>query len=397
MALVGLLAGSLLAGAPGDDDDKNKKGTQADAQESVVIVSDVPEDQPRVQSTFSLGRPSSDSPIRFWLEYGLGNADQIRNTSGDNGGDPTVGGGSLIANGDIKTQRIVAGLEISPISFNNFKVGVGAKVSGARNEVDGTLANESIPALNEALDLGLPDELLNEGNLNSDFSIKNLEIFGSIRGRVLGVHAGYMLDLGDSQSFTDPVPQLGGARIPRDLPISDNRNAINLGVDFDYPSETIRLFGGVDYYLIQEPNCDDVGGDESGDEVALMFPEFCSDQESGGENLFGEEGDGIWNFVLGGGVKFSIFELGAAAQVAARDRQPVERNTVGTSGTTPNIGGYVATVVPYLNISPSNLPASIYIRGELLDEYNGYGAWIGGANSVRPALGFTAGISVGFD
>ncbi|MEM6328258.1 MAG: hypothetical protein AAF791_14175 [Bacteroidota bacterium] len=400
MALVGLLAGSLLTGATGDDD-KKKKGTQADTQESVLIVDDLSEAQPRVQSTFSIGRPSSDSPIRFWVEYGLGNADQIRDTNGDNGGDPTVGGGSLIVNGDIKTQRVVAGIEISPITFNNIKVGVGAKVSGARNEVDGELANESLGALNEALGLGLTDELLVDGNLSSDFSIKNLEIFGSLRGRVLGVHAGYMLDLGDSQSFTAPVAPLGGARIPLDLPISDNRDAINFGVDFDVPSDQFRLFGGIDYYWIQEPDCSDEGGSESGDEVALMFPQFCSSssssESSSGENLFGEEGDGIWNFVLGGGLKFSIFEVGAAAQIAARDRQPVERNTVGTSGTTPNVGGYVSTIAPYVNISPSSLPASFYIRGELLDEYNGYGAWIGGANSVRPALGFTAGLAIGFD
>lgn len=390
VALIGLLAGSLLTAAPGDDD-KDKKSKRADTQESVVIIGDEAS-EPSVQSTFSLGRMSSASPVKIWAEFSYGNADQIVNAAGENGGDATVGEGRIITNGDVESTRIRVGAEVTPVTFNNLQVGVGVKLTAAKNVVNGE-PGSSVPLLVGA-GIQLPDELTADGDLSSDLSVQNLEIFGAIRGRALGVHAGYLLDLGDAQAFTDPIVPLGGVEIPLDLPRSDNRDAINIGVDFDYPLNNLRLFGGIDYYWIQEPDCG-----AAGDEIRSMFPEFCdpSVNTGNGENLFGEEGDGLWNFVFGTGLKLSFVEFGAAAQIVARDRQPAERNTVGTIGTTGEIGGYAATLSPYLRFSPPSLPASIYIRGEVLDEYNGYGLFLDGANTARPAIGFTAGLAVGFE
>ena len=398
VALSGLLAISLLTGAPGDDD-KDKKSKKADAQESVVIVGDEVSSEPSVQSTFSLGRMSSASPIKFWAEFAYGNADQVRDAAGNNGGDPTIGGGIVAQNGDLKTTRLRVGAEVTPITFNNLQVGVGVKFTAAKNELDGSTGTGvpgfDLPTLNGAFNLGLDDNEL-AGNFESDFSVQNIEFFGAIRGRALGVHGGYLLDLGDDQEFAAPIvapgTPLNGARIPQDLPRSDNRDAVNIGVDFDYPtSDLIRLFGGIDYYYILEPNCDDDLG---------AYEEFCATRGTARENdesILGVKGDGLWNFVFGAGLRFSVVEIGAGAQISTRDRQPLERNTSGTIGTAENIGGYAATLVPYLRFSPPSFPASVYIRGEVLDEYNGYGYFLDGANAVRPALGFTAGLSIGFE
>ncbi|MEL6615496.1 MAG: hypothetical protein AAFQ43_07150 [Bacteroidota bacterium] len=358
LALVGLLAGSLLTVPTTGDDEKDDKTKKADAQESVVII-DAPEVdaaalevRPSVQDSWALGR--SASPIKLWIEGGFGTAESIYNTRGEEA-ECMVGGGALLSSCDIKSQRALVGVEVTPLQLANFGVSIGGTLSAAKNELEP--GSDNVGLLTESLE--------------SDFSVQNLKIYGAARGRVLGVHAGYLLDLGDEQQFSGPIPQ--------DIVRSDNRDAINLGVDFDYPAgESFRLFGGIDYYQILEN--EDVYG-----------------PSTGGENEFGEEGDGLWNFVFGGGFKASIFELGVAAQIVARDRQPVDRNGEGTPGTTPNIGGYVSTLSPYLRISPPNLPVGLYLKGGLMDEYNTYGLGIDGANGPKPNFGLTGGLSIGFN
>ena len=399
VALSGLLAVSLLTGAPGGDDDKDKKSKKADAQQSVVIVGDEVS-EPSVQNTYSLGRMSSASPIKLWAEFAYGTADQIRDTAGENGGEISIGEGRILRDADIQTTRVVVGAEVTPITFNNLQVGVGARLTAAKNEVEGTFDNPGLVALNSARNLGLPDELINPASgdparlSSGQVGVQNIEFFGAIRGRALGVHGGYILDLGDAQEFTDEVPELGGARIPLDLPRSDNRDALNFGVDFDYPtSDLLRLFGGIDYYHLFEPGCDNA-------DLEGMYDEYfdaCPNVTDNDEGVFGAPGDGIWNFAFGAGLRLSVVEIGAAAQIATRDRQPLERNSSGTVGTEENIGGYAATISPYLRFSPPQFPASIYVRGEVMDEYNGYGYFLDGANTARPEIGFTAGISIGFE
>ncbi len=360
IALVGLLAGSLLSVNPtgGDGDKDGTKSKKADAQQSVVIVGDAVE-SPTVD-TYALGRPSSASPIKLWVEYGFGRAKEIYNTAGD-AVEPSVGGGAIIGgDGEISSQRAAVGLQVNPINFSRFSVGVGGILTGAKNTVSGTAGPFSQTG----------DEL------SSDFSVQNVKIYGSARGKVLGIHGGYMLDLGDEQEFNE----LG---LPTDISRSDNRDAIQIGADFDYPARGFRVFGGIDRYIILE-NCD-------------VYPEACEDTGGRDEDIFGEEGDGVWNFILGTGVRVSFAEIGLAAQIVARDRQPVDRNGEGTPGTTPNIGGYVSTLSPYLRIKPPSLPASLYIKGGLQDEYNVYGYAIDGSNGPKPDFGLTFGLSIGFE
>ena len=157
-----------------------------------------------------------------------------------------------------------------------------------------------------------------------------------------------------------------------DLPNSDGRDAIFFGAGFDYPSERFRLFSAVDYYLLQDEddNATTVNEDESLTE--------------GGDYL---------HFAFGAGLRFGIGEIGAKLQLQTRFDEPTLEN-VGPRG---GIGSHIGTVVPYLNISPPSLPASIFIKGATPDEYFEYGYRIGGSNTVKPGLGFTAGISVGFE
>ena len=363
VALVGLLAGSLLTGATGDDDKGEKKRKQADTQESVVIVE---ETAPIISDTWALGRSSSASPIKLWIEGGWGQAGEIYRPDGESV-DPSVGGGAIIGGGsDIVSTRALVGVEITPFQVAGLSVGLGGTLSAAKNEIKGDAGPLSQTGT----------------SLESDFSVQNLKLYGALRGRALGVHAGYMLDLGDEQEFTALDPDGEGPIptqfLPTDITRSDNRDAINLGVDFDYPARGVRLFGGLDYYILQEP--DEITGDLEGD-----------------ENVYGEEGDGIWNFMLGTGIRTGIVEFGIAAQIVARDRQPVERNGEGTAGTTPNVGGYVGSIAPYLRISPGSFPAALYVRGAVLDEYNYYGYAIDGANGPRSTIGVTAGLAIGFE
>lgn len=352
VALVGLLAGSLLTGAPDGDDDK--KGKKADAPESVVVVGDEAQ-EPIIGDTWALGRSNNESPIKLWIEGGFGEAEGVYGPDGEDR-EVCVGPGCVLLNGgDIVTQRAAVGVQIDPLSFDRFAVGVGAVLTAAKNEIQpGSDATG----------------LLASTGLESDFSVQNIKIYAEAKGRTLGVHGGYLLDLGDEQEF-------GEGGIPRDITRSDNRDAIQIGADFDYPANNWRIFGAIDYFQILEN--EDVYG-----------------PTTGGENEFGEEGDGIWNFVMGAGVKLGPAEVGLAAQIVARDRQPVDRNSEGTAGTTPNIGGYVGSISPYVNLSPGSLPVSIYLKGGVQDEYNVYGLPINGANGPKPSFGLTGGIAVGF-
>ena len=390
VALVGLLAGSLLSVNPtgGDGDKDGTKSKKADAQESVVIVGDDVSSLHTITSdTYAYGRTATEAPIKIWAAYGYGEAEQIFNTAGDavelsgrnivitnpQTGAPLDLGPSYTA-ADIVSQRAIFGAEVNPLSFSRFQLGVGAQLVMAKNDLQFGADNQF--ATNPLT--GQPIEIGEQNALSSDFSVQNLKLYASARGKVLGVHAGYILDLGD-----DPEADPDNPLLPGDLPRSDNRNAINVGVDFDYPITNFRLFGGIDRFIIGE-NCD-------------AYPTSCEDNANRQEDVFGEEGDGLWNFVLGAGFRVSFFEIGAAAQLAARDRQPVERNEIRTIGTTENIGGYVSTISPYVKISPPSLPASLFVQGGVLDEYNTYGLGIDGSNGPKPTIGFTAGLTIGFE
>ncbi len=362
VALVGLLAGSLSIGTPGTGgDDKKTPNADKPAPEAVApeagpsvfgtpatpAEADAQDPRSITQDTYALGIPSEAAPIKLWVEYGYGQTSaEYWDASGD---DATFG------SGEITSQRIGVGAQINFISFSAFKLGVGGDLTVAKNAAQ----NASFS----------PQQGVTVNNVDSDFGLQGLKLYGTARGRVVGVHGGYILDFGDDTAQSAPVIGEGGAMITNSLGESDDRNALTFGADFDYPSDRIRLFGGVDYYhLARENNLED------------------------GEVEGAQSDDDIWNFLVGAGLKFSVVEVGAALQIQTR----VDAPTNDLFGM-PGIGGHAGTVAPYLRISPPNLPASLFIKGAVQDEYTEYGYAIGGANSPKPKIGFTAGLSIGFE
>lgn len=370
-ALIGLLAGSLSLGTPDGGDDKKTPHADKPAPEAVADVAGPSvfetgrsADQARsiTSDTYAFGRPSALAPFKLWATYGLGEAEARWDTRGGDA-EITIAG----TNGDIISQRLNVGAQIDPISLPNFKVGVGAELGLGRNEFQiGGSAGDN------PFDLGQGND-----SIESEFGLRNVKVYGAARGRVLGIHGGYSFDLGEEREYRSiqapvgPGGELVNINIPTTLSTTDGRDAIFVGADFDYPSNWLRLFGGLDYYMLQG----------IGDDTNTPVDESDYDE------------DNFLNFLFGAGVKFSIFELGAALQIQTRLDNPTVLDIGGPSG----IGGHAGTVAPYLRISPPQIPASLFVKGAVQEEYTEYGYAIGGANSVKPGLGFTAGLTLGFE
>lgn len=388
VALVGLLAGSLVLGPADGDDDKKKKAAEdqaavENATPGVFETAAVQGAEPITADTYALGRASDASPIKFWASYAYGQADRIYAPNG-NEAELSV----ATSNGDITSQRVNVGAEINPINLDMFSIGVGANLTVAQNQffVEPNGSNSQFTN-------GI-------GDIESDFGLQGLKLYGSARGKVVGLHGGYIFDFGSEREYGDqaranitgfgelplsinasgdvqPTPLVAGNAayqpllLPTKLSNSDGRDAIIGGLDFDYPSQRFRLFGGLDYIAIQ--------GIE--DDAQTAFDESTLD------------GDDILNFMFGGGVRFGIAEVGAALQIQTRLDSP----TVNDIGTTSGVGGHMGTIAPYLRISPPSIPASIFVKGAVQEEYTEYGLAIGGANSIKPEIGFTAGLSIGFE
>ncbi|WP_412068250.1 hypothetical protein [Rubrivirga sp. IMCC43871] len=382
LALVGLLAGTLALGTPGDDDKKKKNPDPPTAENATPGVFETAAAPRSITSdTYALGRPVAAAPIKLWASYAYGEAEEIWDTNGD-ATDLTV----ATTGGDIISQRINVGAQVNFISFPAFRLGAGGVLTVAKNEFVQQGPNNS--------------QFTNPiGGIESDFGLQGVKVFGTARGNVVGVHGGYIFDLGSERENGEQArantpfgeqplsidangnvtataavagnPAFKPLFLPATLSNSDGRDAITFGADFDYPSERFRLFGGLDAYLLQ-------GIDDD--------PETAFDESS-------LDGDDLLNFMLGAGFKFSFFELGAALQIQTRHSGP----TVDNVGTTAGIGGHAGTIAPYIRISPPSLPASLFIKGGVQEEYTEYGYAIGGSNSVKPAIGFTAGLAVGFN
>lgn len=350
LALVGLMAGSLAL-SPTDD---GKLGTDAPkADEASVAVAAGPsifttaadEAPETIQDQYAFGRQHGGSPLRIWVSYSYGKAQDAYATNGESG---ALGIPALGATGDIVSQRAVAGLELGlPVSLMGFGLAAGAEL---RMATDNFQCGSACGALGLA-------EL---DGLQSSFGLQAAKFYGELRTRTLGLHAGYQLDLGAEQEFSEPIEALGGQRVPTDLSHSDERDAVFFGASFDYPGRNIRLFGGVDYYDVKSKN-DDAGDND------------------------------LVNMMMGLGLRFTVFEIGAALQMQTRLNGAVVEG-LGA----PRIGGSLATVQPYLRFSPASFPASFFVRGGVPGEYAEYGLPLGGSNSVKPAIGVTAGFTFGF-
>ena len=339
LALVALLSGSLLTGSPDGDCEKGKTDCEtAQAAQAETALPALSDERSLTTDTWAFGRPADSAPIKLWVEYGFGEAQTGYEPDGDEAADLTFGG----TDGDIVAQRVSVGAQINVINFPAFKLGVGGQLDVGKTEFQaGGGGGGAFP-----------------NGLESSFGLSNVKIYGTARGRVVGIHGGYMIDLGDEQTLA--------AGVPTDLANSDQRDAIFFGGDFDYPSRNFRLFGGADAFFLQDPEAGDID-----DSYILMFN-------------------------MGAGVRFGFVELGAALLLRTQTEDPgaERRAVIPMSNATGNHSG---TIAPYLKLSPPSLPVSLFVQGAVLDEYNDYGYSIGGANDVKPGLGVTAGLTIGFE
>lgn len=327
LALVALLSGSLFV-AP-DGDCKKERTCERDqapvALESAVGVDDI---RAITGDTYAFGRPADSAPIKLWVEYARGSTEKFYSP----GGTATDLGAKLNA------QRVAVGLQLNVINFSSFKFGFGGQLNVAQDKVEigGTTVSESA------------------------FGLQGVKIFGALRGRVVGVHGGYMLDLADG-------PDASATRSS-----SDQRDAIFFGGDFDYPSDRFRLFGGVDFFMPQ-----------TGDVVVCTAPD-CSTTAT----MEDDTSDNILVFTMGAGIRFSVFELGTAVVLRAQE----DRGFVNESGS------HHGSLSPYLRISPPSIPVSLFVQGSVAREYADYGVPLGGGNDIRGSYaGFTAGLTIGFE
>lgn len=401
VALVGLLAGSLFAAgstdAPSLDRNAPTDDPPGETVESVQLstlptvtakpliangaapvsfayeVGEAYETRTITNDNFAFGRSSDLSPIKLWVEFGYGKVNTVFDPDREEQdltlgafSAPTPGGVMTFpgSTGEIVSQRLSVGTQINFIDLANFSIGIGGEVNVAQNTFS---ANDG-----EVGTLGIED-------LESGFGLQGAKVFGQARGRVVGVHGGYVFDLGSEREYEQvAVEELGGAElpVPTTLSTSDGRDAYFVGADFDYPSERFRLFGGIDYYVISTPEEDN--------------PNTPSVNEAE-DDIF--TGDNLLNFTMGAGFRASIFEVGTGLQIQTR----LERPVVPEVGPVDGVPGYAATLQPYVRISPPNLPASFFLKGAVSEEYSDFGYTVAGDNSIAPRLGGTIGVTIGFE
>ena len=332
LALVALLSGSLFAAPDGDC----KKKRTCERDQAPIALEATNDTRSIIGDTYAFGRAADSTPIKLWVEFGRGTTEEVYKPNGDelalsNPTSPFLGTVDKVVG-----LRGAVGIQLNVVNTSSFKFGVGGQLNIASDErqLNGTTVQES------------------------GFGLQGAKIYGMLRGRVVGVHGGYFLDLASDPDQSNQITA------------SDGRDVIFFGADFDYPSERFRLFGGLDYFMPQE-----------GDVVSL-------DPDTGD---FGTAtvpaSDNILMFTMGAGFRFSVFELGAALLFRAQE----------DSGIFNASGSSAATIAPYLRISPPSLPVSIYFQGAVAREYADYGYNLSGGNDVVSGFGATVGLTIGFE
>jgi len=318
LALVALLAGAPLNAAPAETPNGDDKAPRTEASVG-IFKAEVANDEAIVNDTYSFGR-AEPTFVKFWVGYGWGRDNEFYGPGGNVIGLNAATGGEF---SEVTVQRAFVGAQVDFLNFPAFRAGVGAQLMTGQN---------TFTSATGGADVG------------SDFGLQNAKFFAHARGRAVGLHGGYILDLAPDPSASLPAAATG----------TDNRDALFVGADFDYPSRAFRLFGGVDYFMIN-----DAAGDIN----------FAAE-----ENLL------VFN--MGGGVRLWILEVGAAALIRA---------DVGSIG-----AGHQGSVAPYVRISPPQIPVSIAVRGAVTDEYADYGYALGGASKPVTHTGFTVAATIGF-
>jgi hypothetical protein len=324
LALAALLVGAPLTAAdpepPIGDKDKAPR-TEASVG---IFKADVASDEAIVNDTYSFGI-AQPTFLKVWLGYAWGQVDERYDQSGNQ-----VGIGTL------QSHRGFVGAQADFINLGAFRVGVGGQImiasSNYENVVVGMVGNQPI---------------VRSGD--TGFGLQNGKVYAHARGHAVGVHGGYIFDLGEE-----------GDTFPTSPERSDLRHAIFVGGDFDYPARNFRLFGGIDYFMLQD-RTDVVVARDTNDDLLV--------------------------FNMGAGIRFWIAEVGAAALI---------RTTVGGQPPGRPGAGHQGSIAPYLRLSPPQIPVSISVKGAVTDEYADYGFSIGGRNKPVTQLGFTVAATYGF-
>jgi len=329
LALVALLSGSLFAAPDGDC----KKKRTCERDQAPIALEATNDTRSIIGDTYAFGRAADSAPIKLWVEFGRGTTEEIYLPDGT----------ELPTGTNVTSLRGALGVQFNVVNTSSFKFGVGSQLNIASDEFrsGGTTIAES------------------------GFGLQGAKIYGMLRGRVVGVHGGYFLDLASDPDLINQITA------------SDGRDVIFFGADFDYPSERFRLFGGLDYYMPQE-----------GDVVVFSAPGGDKGEPTGGTtSIMVPASDNILMFTMGAGFRFSVFELGAALLFRAQE----------DSGIVNASGSSAATIAPYLRISPPSLPVSIYFQGAVAREYADYGYNLSGGNDVVSGFGATVGLTIGFE
>lgn len=318
LALAALLAGSFGTGEVLDNPDRDKDSPQqTEATIGIVKTSEAEaaEDAP-VNLTYAFGR-SAPTFLQVWAGYGWARVDEAY----------APGGNEVPLGAEVTSQRAFVGAQVNFVRLPAFTFGVGGELAFGSRSI--------------------------EGGPDSGFGTQGARVYGELRGRVLGLHGGYIFDLGDADA---------------DVPVSDLSDAFFIGASFDYPATWLRLFGGVDYINFQDTD-------------VIAAPGQAAHEGTGWDS------PAMLVFNMGAGVNISWVEIGVAALI----RTNTVYDHFGSFGS-----GHQGSVAPYLNISPPALPVSLSLRGAFNDEYADYGFSLGGSRDLRTNTGFTAALTWGF-
>ena len=402
---------------------------EAGQAESLRIASALGSDETITNDTYAFGRPQEGTFLKLWTSYAWGQIEEMYDAAGnesipytivtvetvdfDGDGNPddldddgAPNSFATATEAAVTTQRFIAGAQINPLDFRQFKLGVGAQGIFGMNEVE--------PVTNDA----------GVGSFDSGFALQSVKVFGVIEGKTLGLHGGYVFDLGPEEE-RDQFRNFTAA------PNSAEQDAWFVGGSFDLPTDWVRLFGGIDYYRLQEANAPNDGA-QSLIYIANRRPDLIASSPQAVD-----EGNDLIFFNFGMGFQLSFFEIGASAilrtqlqRTAAADELYANAllpgdfeaspagigsylNTVygvgpdGVSGTEDDVtgnadtaaypsGGHHGSIVPYLIVRPPNLPVALSVRGAVTNQYGDYGFSLGGANDFVTREGFTVALSYGF-
>ena len=353
--LLLLLSLPLASYGPGDGPDKDgpdkkeKSEQRAEAAplDYVPAVSGIP-------ATDYTTRNLVGSGAQVWASFGYGYTERYFDNDSDL---QDLGAVSVPGVGEVDTEarltsyilHVGGSYDVSQIGDMN--ISLGADLGLAQREATADAAGP-----------------LPETDASSGFAPQNLTLFGKISRPAYTLRGGYLFDLGPE------------AEDAEDYENTDQQNAVLLGLSGKYPfTNTVRFFGGVDYFLTLKGDDNDVEFDE-GDLIAL---------HAGVGYNFGVAEIGVTGL-------YRINTEGEYDGTDGDDVGTVLEGGVVTPGT-PNIyaSGNSFGLVPYLNYTPQDANFQVTLKGAVQTEYFDYGYTVAGKNDIAPRLGFTLGVKYG--